>query len=336
MPLFDLALNLAAFGLPVFPCGAKKFPCIAKAEGGNGFHDATTDPETIRKLFAHPGARLIGVPTGERSGIDVLDLDYAKGAGSWESTNLPHMPETRIHGSRSGGRHYLFRHEPGVRNSESKIGPGVDVRGQGGYVIWWPTHGISVQSDGPIGEWPNWLLAAMSRFQGTRRREDCLPIMSAEPQDQFQTFIEATLNRVRRAAEGTKHETLRNAALLLGGIAARVGFADAEAVQWLLDALPNTVKDIANARRTAEWGLTQGRERPIDISGKRNGDRHDPRRSAIARIGCGMLRRGLSGRHLATALITHNARQPNPLPECVVNDTARWAIRQYREVPYAG
>ena len=43
MPLLDLALNLAAFGLPVFPRGARKFPCIAKAEGGNGFHDATTD-----------------------------------------------------------------------------------------------------------------------------------------------------------------------------------------------------------------------------------------------------------------------------------------------------
>jgi hypothetical protein len=46
-----MALALAATGLPVFPCNADKRPAIPKAKGGNGFHDASTDPDRIRELW---------------------------------------------------------------------------------------------------------------------------------------------------------------------------------------------------------------------------------------------------------------------------------------------
>src|SRR5438128_2284271 len=98
------ALQLAAAGLPVFPRAGNKMPAIPKKEGGHGFHDASTDPVIVRRLFSRSNATLIGVPTGERSGFDVLDLDYRHGAAAWEQPNLYRLPETRIHQTQSGGR----------------------------------------------------------------------------------------------------------------------------------------------------------------------------------------------------------------------------------------
>ena len=56
----DIALALAASGTPVFPCNADKRPAIPKAKGGNGFHDASTDPDRIRELWdlAGPAATI--------------------------------------------------------------------------------------------------------------------------------------------------------------------------------------------------------------------------------------------------------------------------------------
>lgn len=55
------ALDLAARGIPVFPCKDDKAP---DCEGG--FHAASTNPDQIRIWFSEP--RLIGVPTGAKAG----------------------------------------------------------------------------------------------------------------------------------------------------------------------------------------------------------------------------------------------------------------------------
>jgi hypothetical protein len=46
-----------------------------------------------------------------------------------------------------------------LRNSAGRISAGVDVRADGGFVIWWPRQGLRVLSDAEITEWPDWLLA---------------------------------------------------------------------------------------------------------------------------------------------------------------------------------
>ena len=117
-PLVDLALSIAAQGLPVFPACADKRPAISKRDGGDGFNDATTDPVAVRALFAKAGtaAKLIGVPTGAASGFDVLDIDPRNGGDRWEREHLDQLPETRLHQTPSAGRHYVFQHHPDVRN----------------------------------------------------------------------------------------------------------------------------------------------------------------------------------------------------------------------------
>jgi hypothetical protein len=262
----DIALALAAAGLPVFPCTAQKIPCIAKANGGNGFKDASLDPARIRELWALAGAaaKLCGVPTGSASGFDALDIDPRHGGDRWETRRAAQLGKTRIHSTLSGGRHYLFRHADGVRNGAGKLAPGIDVRGEGGYVIMPPSPGYSVIHDAEIVDWPPWLLwQVLKAVEPPPRPEPSAYVAPAAVTDKrIEAFIRAALDAVAAAQDGSKHYTLRNAALQIGGVAGRIGLGDTEAVAMLIAALPSA-KSWDNARRTAAWGITEGRKRPI-------------------------------------------------------------------------
>lgn len=328
MSALGIAMRIAATGSPVFPCDHDKRPAISKREGGRGFHDASTDPTTIRRLFDRHNAMLVGVPTGERSGFDVLDLDYRHGAGDWETHNLHRIPETRIHETKSGGRHLLFLHAPGVRNSAGKIAPGVDVRAAGGFVIAPPSPGYRVISDAPIAHWPDWLLALvlpMPKAVPERQAYAPEPISSAR----LEAIRQRAIERVRNAGDGQKHYMLRNMSLLLGGIQDRAGFSCRDAWQWLKNALPSSVEDWDTAEATVEWGLKEGRARPLPIEADAP-LASDPRRRETRRTAFRLLRIGVDDAELITALQDQNRRRADPLPALVVTNDGQWAARQHR------
>jgi Bifunctional DNA primase/polymerase, N-terminal len=150
----DVALGL---GVPAFPCRSDKAPTCP-----HGFRDATANPLGLRDLWRrHPGP-LVGVPTGEASGIDVLDIDAPRHpeAANWFAARRDRLPETRIHRTRSGGLHVLFRHAGGLRSWAGRPVPGVDGRADGGHVVWWPVDGLPIRSPGPPAPFPRWLIQA--------------------------------------------------------------------------------------------------------------------------------------------------------------------------------
>jgi len=153
----DFALGLIARGLAVFPCGDNKAPFIR-----GGFRAASTDLDRVMAMFTRPGATLIGVPTGATNGFAVLDIDKKSGGLLWYEANKHRLPVTFTYQTRSGGLHLWFRHKPGLRCSAGLIAPGVDVRADGGYAIWWPANGFPVLSDAPMTDWPDWLVPAPS------------------------------------------------------------------------------------------------------------------------------------------------------------------------------
>ena len=265
MTLISDALDVASHGWPVFPCGATKHPAIAKAEGGQGFRDATLDADQARHLFQHRQAKLIGVPTGELSGFDVLDLDYRHGAKDWEDANAHRLPETRTHETMSGGRHMLFRHVHGVRNSASKFAAGMDVRGEGGYVIVPPSAGYRVISDAEIADWPDWLLEIILARPAAKDERHASRAPLELSSKRLEGLTRSILSRVSAAPAGGKHFALRNAALSLGGILDISGMTESEAAERLLAALPEGVLDWNGARATALWGLQRGRDRPLEL-----------------------------------------------------------------------
>ena len=133
-------------GLAVFPCKATDKTPFTK----NGFYAASKDPEQIRAWWTqYPGA-LVGVPTGQVNGIDVIDIDPRNGGHIWLKTHESVIPRTRTHSTRSGGVHLLFKNQGPLRCSAGTIAPGVDLRSDGVAMwIWWPT-----QQDEPITPWP--------------------------------------------------------------------------------------------------------------------------------------------------------------------------------------
>ena len=84
--------------------------------------------------------------------------------------------------------------------------------------------------------------------------------------NRLEGFRRKLLANVAAAADGEKHDRLRDNAISLGGIAAEAGFDDDEAVDWLMNALANKRIDNWNlAENTARWGSIAGRERPFKL-----------------------------------------------------------------------
>jgi hypothetical protein len=148
------ALSLGRQGYAVFPCKPDKSPATP-----NGFKDAARDPDGIELLWRqHPNV-LVGVATGAIGGISVLDIDLAKHpeAQAWWELHRERLIPARMHRTRSGGLHLVYRHQTGLRCSAGLINRGVDVRADGGYVIWWPAAGLEVIADPGSRAWPEWL-----------------------------------------------------------------------------------------------------------------------------------------------------------------------------------
>jgi hypothetical protein len=139
--------------------GLLKFPCTFHKRPLTQWNKTASRSADIRSW------QLVGVPTGSVNGFDVLDVDVA-GLG-WLDEVWDRLPPTRAHATRSGGRHLFFKHADGLRNSAGRISAGVDVRADGGFVIWWPRQGLRVLSDAEVAEWPDWLLALAQTKQAS-------------------------------------------------------------------------------------------------------------------------------------------------------------------------
>jgi len=118
----------------------------------SGWQDqATTDPVTLlRALFDHPFVGL-GILTGQRSRIAVLDIDPRHGGNeSLKELELTYgrLPDTPIVHTGGGGEHYYFRSDVALR-SRTGLRPGVDFKAEGGFVVAPP----SLHASGHRYEW---------------------------------------------------------------------------------------------------------------------------------------------------------------------------------------
>jgi Bifunctional DNA primase/polymerase, N-terminal len=254
----SLALRLAP-RFPVFPCAESKRPTCPR-----GFHAAAQDEPEIRRLWRDHNGPLLGVPMGARSGIDALDIDPRHGGLDWLEEAKDSLPVTRTHTTRSGGLHFLFRHADGVKNSESKIAPGVDTRGDGGYIIYWPAHGCEVLNPQTVAEWPQWLLRILCPPKKTNLPPPPLPATKAEANTRAQIMITRAFDRVKNAGPGQRHYELRAAAATLGGLSRYLDKSESEVQRVLVEMIMGTgASDRANAEKTAKWAMEKGTKSPL-------------------------------------------------------------------------
>jgi Bifunctional DNA primase/polymerase, N-terminal len=140
-------------GYACFPCRPNKRPACR-----HGFQDAVFDRDQLEELWRRFPGELVGVATGAMSGVAVLDIDAKHNtARKWWAEHRERLLPARVHRTRAGGLHVVYRHHPGLSCSVSRIAHGVDVRGDGGYVIWWPAAGLPVLADAGLRPWPDWV-----------------------------------------------------------------------------------------------------------------------------------------------------------------------------------
>lgn len=168
--LLNAALAYAERGLPVFPLKAGSKRPIFKG----GHKNATTDQERIRKWWReHPNAN-IGLATGHYSNLVVLDVDIKNGIdGEASLRELVHrlgaLPQTLEQRTASGGRHLIYKTPQArdVRNSAGTLGAGLDLRGEGGYVVIPPSvvndHTYCWTNELEPAPAPDWLVRTRAR-----------------------------------------------------------------------------------------------------------------------------------------------------------------------------
>jgi putative DNA primase/helicase len=142
----------------------------------NGLKDATTDRDQIEAWWTSWPDANVGIRTGADSNLVVLDID-AKSNGEQSLARLVEehglLPRTVAALTGGGGRHLLFKHPgPELRNSAGKLGPGLDVRGDGGYIVAPPSRHASgacyawqqgtAPGDLALADLPEWLVALLT------------------------------------------------------------------------------------------------------------------------------------------------------------------------------
>jgi hypothetical protein len=159
--LIEAALNLTkGCQYNVFPthivtnglCSCGKSGCKGKhPKTPNGHLDASCDEEQLKEWFNNENTG-IGIPTGRKSGFFVIDIDFKHKAGksSWEALQNDFQLsewDTVSQKTPSGGLHLFFQYPEisdtqKVKTQTDLPGyPGIDIRGDGGYVLVAPSKG---------------------------------------------------------------------------------------------------------------------------------------------------------------------------------------------------
>jgi hypothetical protein len=238
------AIKLARRNVPVFPGGEDKRPLVS-----HGFKDASTDVDVITAWWLRWPDALIGVPTGIR--FVVLDVDLSKHVEAAQWYGRANLPTTRTHVTRSGGRHLLFQPDERFRCSAGKICRGVDTRGRGGYIIWWPACGLEVLHGGELAPVPEFIIKALVREPPIAPP----PARKVQTSEQAQHKIDGIIRAIAGAREGERNAVAFWGAARLAEMVAQSLISSTDAIDITTEAASRAGLPRHEARRTAQSAL---------------------------------------------------------------------------------
>ncbi|WP_371038931.1 bifunctional DNA primase/polymerase [Rhodosalinus sp. FB01] len=247
---YQLAADLwDRFGIPSFPV------LLAQDETGKWQKKplvkwGAVTPDTQPGEFNWGGTNAVGVPMGRRSNLFAFDVDsYKPGCAYDEWASGHELPPTRTHGTTSGGRHLIYQMPPclSLGNSAPKV-QGLDVRGDGGFIVWTDTLGrYSVIDDRAPAALPRPvinLLIELNAGKGRILRDtevpdpkyvgdtDLLPKLRSLLGDPLRNCD--LVNRFRGGTSGLKDKSRSSMDMSVAGLLSRAGFSYDEIVTTLL------------------------------------------------------------------------------------------------------
>jgi hypothetical protein len=199
------ALYYANYGWPVVPlhymkdgrCSCGRVRCDSPGKHPTTKHgpkDASRNEIQLDHWWNRWPDANIGIRTGVSTGIVVIDVDPRHGGDESlaelvrEHGELPATVEALTGG---GGRHLVFKHPGGTIRNRSNMRPGIDVRGDGGYIVAPPSNHASGgqyrwrEGHGPHettpAEMPAWLLALVTRGNLEDTDANAAPVAEQAP-----------------------------------------------------------------------------------------------------------------------------------------------------------
>lgn len=177
VPLHDVSSGACSCSRGASCDSAGKHPRLS-----NWPDEATTDQHQIAEWWRQWPNANIGIATGEASGFFVVDVDPRNGGdATLAALREKHgpLPATVEAGTGGGGEHYLLRIPSGRTINNGKLGPGLDIKGDGGQIVVAPSvsaRGAYQWKRSPwhtgIAEAPAWLLAELGRAPAPRAAPD--------------------------------------------------------------------------------------------------------------------------------------------------------------------
>lgn len=278
----SLPSALVTRGFALFPLRAgSKTPAVAR----DWEHLATTSLARLRLLTTDPRANY-AIACGP-SNLLVIDIDVAKQkpAPGEPANGLEvlqalagerGLPRTFTVGTPSGGRHLYFRPPadgPELRNTVRRLGPLLDTRAIGGYVVAPGSRvdGVTYEilEDAPVAELPEWIAASLRPLESRPAVGEPLPLSTALGPVRARlgnayalTALARETARVEGAAVGTRNDTLNRAAYNLGTLVGSGMLDQAEVEAELTRAALAAGLDARETASTLRSGLTAGIARP--------------------------------------------------------------------------
>jgi putative DNA primase/helicase len=290
--LLSAARAAAQAGFRVFPVRPRsKAPAIIGWQS-----KATKDKKVIDFFWAdHPEAN-IGVATGGKLGLLVLDVDGDEGGQSLADLRQQHgrLPRT-VKVLTPRGKHYYFRTDEPLRNSVGKLGPGLDVRTDGGYVV----AAGSVNGDGvryrydtgsspndvDIAKIPDWLLERLREDPDKSKQSSNSSFQSGITTPYAAAALQDEAEDVRGAPEGTRNQRLNDAGFSMGQLIALGEISATEVETALTSAARAAGLEAGEIQRTLDSGLSAGQKQPRKRNDSRATKINDPLLSQLANLG---------------------------------------------------
>jgi hypothetical protein len=214
-----------------------------------GFYDAVTGAGAIEDLWRLYPGELVGIRAG--TVFDCLDIDAKySAADAWWGKHQHDVPLTRTHRTRSGGLHLLFSANAAMPCTAGRLAPGVDTRGAGGYIIWWPAAGYPVLRDLPLAPWPEWLLTELAPKPQPRSRS-VVPVPDSR-------LLAKLVQMVAAAREGERNCLTFWCACRAGEMVADGKLCATTAIAVIAEAATRAGLPRGEAERTARSGVVTG------------------------------------------------------------------------------
>ena len=269
--------QFAERGIPVLPFLAKsKRPAVK-----NGLYDATTDMVALKQIFSEAPAR-------EFRSQNWLPVRHFCARHRWTVGKRSLLKLIKKHGplpktvtvQTANGEHRYFRCEERViRNSAGRIGEGLDIRGDGGYVVGpgsiHPSGtkyrfkvGRSLE-DRHIARPPAWLLDLIVQKNLSSAATDSTAVgskVSARVQAYVTAAFERELDRLERAPNHQRNHCLNRCAFKLGQLLPYSTMTAEDCSRRLAEIAKRIGLDDSEIAPTIRSGLTAGCQNPRPLN----------------------------------------------------------------------